>query len=66
MAKYTVSLTATIETATLLEGRCEAERLVEMLTSEFLSVDYCVELREPNLGHIVFEEAAGRETVTYH
>jgi hypothetical protein len=66
MARYTISVTATIEATSLIEGRCDAERMVELLTSEFLSVAYNVELREPSLGNTIFEESAGGEPVTYH
>jgi hypothetical protein len=66
MARYTISVTATIEAASLLEGRFDAERMVELLTSEFLSVAYNVELREPDLGSTIFEDSAGHEPVTYH
>jgi hypothetical protein len=69
MARYTVSVTATIESSSLLEGRCDAERMVELLTNEFFSVAYNVELREPDLGNTLFEETSsghGREHVTFH
>jgi len=69
MARYTVSVTATIEASSLLEGRCDAERMVELLTNEFFSVAYNVELREPDLGNTLFEETSaghGREHVTFH
>jgi hypothetical protein len=66
MAKYTVSVTAAIDTSSLVEGRSEAKRLVELLTDEFLSVAYCVEVLEPDHGHTVFEESGGGEPATYH
>lgn len=69
MARYTVSVTATIEASSLLEGRCDAERIVELLTNEFFSVAYNVELREPDLGNTLYEENSpghGRQPVTFH
>ncbi|MDR3437456.1 hypothetical protein [Telmatospirillum sp.] len=66
MAKYTISVTATIDSPSLIEGRCDAERLVELLNSEFMSVDYCVELRETKRGNTVFEETTGRPSLTLH
>lgn len=69
MARYTVSVTATIEASSLLEGRCDAERLVELLNEEFFSVAYNVELREPDLGNTLYEANSpghNRQTVVFH
>ncbi|MTJ84264.1 MAG: hypothetical protein F8N37_25045 [Telmatospirillum sp.] len=66
MAKYTISVTATIDSPSLIEGRCDAERLVDLLNSEFIAIDYCVELKENTRGSTVFEEATGRSALTFH
>jgi hypothetical protein len=57
---------ATIETESLLDGREDVERVVDLLTSEFVSVAYCIELREQELSTPLFEESSGREYVTFH
>ena len=66
MAKYTISVMASIETESLLDGRDDVERVVDLLTSEFASVAYCVELREPELATPLFEETSERDYVTLH
>ena len=66
MAKFTVSVIATIEASSLVEGRSDAERVIELLTEEFGSLAYCVELREPDLGNTVFEESSESQSATYH
>jgi hypothetical protein len=66
MAKYTISVTATIDAPSLIEGRCDLERLVDMLNSEFIGVDYCVELRETARGGTLMEESTTHATMTFH
>jgi hypothetical protein len=64
--KYAVSMTLTIEASSLTEGRDNAERLLEILTNEFGSLAYYVEIQESETGDALPEALLGCEPVTYH
>jgi hypothetical protein len=66
MARYTVSVTATIESSSLIEGRCDAETLVELLKNEFPYITYSVELRESGVSNALFEDSTGDGPATFH
>ncbi len=63
MAKFAISVFATIDASSLVEGRDDAERLVELLSKEFDSMSYCVELVETGADGISSDEV---EAPTYH
>ncbi len=63
MAKFAISVIATIEASSLVEGRDDAERVVELLSREFDSMSYCVELLEDAHGEVPQVEGG---VPTYH